>query len=443
MKAAADTQELAYVGPGTLMGNFMREYWLPMGMSTELKADGNPMRIKLLGEKLIAFRDSSGRVGVLDHHCPHRRASLFLGRNEEDGLRCIYHGWKFDVDGNCLDLPSVVSRHDDFKAKVKAKAYPVRERNGLIWVYMGPREELPPLPWLESNITAEEEFDLVFIQRDCNWLQTMEGDIDSSHLGFLHYGAMKPDNIPEGHPQQYTASGTQPDYRVRNASWGTSYGSFRLVQVDGQEKTYWRFSNYLFPFYTQYAGGQFGPYNELRIAVPLDDEHTMTIWIRQRNRPRGALVPLKDGTLLPGGKPEPDYLPNSTDWLGRWRLVANESNDWMIDRDMQRSGLSFSGIDNINLQDQAVAESMDAITQHHLELLGPGDLMISRTRRRILQAARDFASGAEPAPCVDSEAEFRGARSGFFVADSSQDWIDAYEERVRAAGGTVTTEAKQ
>ncbi|MDB5828560.1 MAG: putative rieske (2Fe-2S) domain protein, partial [Variovorax sp.] len=132
MKAETDSQELTRVGPGTVMGDFMRQYWIPAAKSNELAADGTPMRLMLLGEKLIAFRDSSGRVGVMDHQCPHRCASLVLGRNEQDGIRCIYHGWKFDVDGNCVDMPSVPPAQD-FKEKVKAKAYKALDRNGLVW----------------------------------------------------------------------------------------------------------------------------------------------------------------------------------------------------------------------------------------------------------------------------------------------------------------------
>ena len=127
------TEQLTRVGTGTVMGDLMRQYWIPALASKELVADGEPRRLVLLGEKLMAFRDSSGRAGVMDHRCPHRCASMFFGRNEEGGVRCAYHGWKFDVDGNCVDMPSVPAGQD-FKDKVKAKAYKVAERNGLIWV---------------------------------------------------------------------------------------------------------------------------------------------------------------------------------------------------------------------------------------------------------------------------------------------------------------------
>ncbi|MBC7727071.1 MAG: Rieske 2Fe-2S domain-containing protein, partial [Microbacteriaceae bacterium] len=162
------------------MGKFMREYWIPAAKSSEIANDGTPMRLQLLGEKLVAFRDSSGRAGVMDHQCPHRCASLVLGRNEENGLRCIYHGWKFDVDGNCIDMPSVPASQD-FKEKVKAKAYKTADRNGILWVYMGERKDPPPLPMVEATLLEEKDVDISFMMRSCNWMQALEGDIDTSH----------------------------------------------------------------------------------------------------------------------------------------------------------------------------------------------------------------------------------------------------------------------
>ncbi|HET6928523.1 MAG TPA: Rieske 2Fe-2S domain-containing protein, partial [Hyphomicrobiaceae bacterium] len=177
MAKASDGIELTRVGPGTVMGDLMRCYWIPALMSSELERDGAPVRLMLLGEKLIAFRDSDGRVGVMDHRCPHRCASLFLGRNEASGLRCIYHGWKFDVAGNCVDMPSIPP--PGFMQKVKAKAYKVIERAGLVWVYMGACAEPPQLPGFEIFDLPEDEINVSFIQRDCNYLQALEGEIDT------------------------------------------------------------------------------------------------------------------------------------------------------------------------------------------------------------------------------------------------------------------------
>src|ERR1700740_2934309 len=164
MTTERESRELTQVGPGTVMGDLMRRYWLPAAQSSELERDGAPIRLMLLGEKLIAFRDSAGRVGVMDHRCPHRCASLFLGRNEEGGIRCIYHGWKFDVSGKCLDMPNVPP-HQDFKHKLQAKAYLVVERAGVVWVYMGPRAEPPPLPAFEILDVPDDEVGVILIQR--------------------------------------------------------------------------------------------------------------------------------------------------------------------------------------------------------------------------------------------------------------------------------------
>lgn len=428
MKSTQDSHDLTHVGAGTVMGDFMRQYWIPAAQSSELEADGTPMRLMLLGEKLMAFRDSSGRVGVMDHRCPHRNASLVLGRNEEDGIRCVYHGWKFDVHGNCVDMPSVPA-HQDFKDKVRAGAYPATERNGIIWVYMGPRKEAPPLPMVEATLLDSDNVDIFFMQRDCNWVQALEGDIDTSHFGFLHVGHLDPANVPDGHPLAHTAGVRAPEYHVRDAPWGTTYGAYRGVKP---ETIYWRFANYMFPFWTQTPQGEFPRNIQARAWVPLDDQHTMMIFWRQRDPRAGTNLPLKDGKPLGGSRPRPDFLPTTTDWLGRYRVVANESNDWLIDREAQRTNRIYTGIDHIGLQDQAVTESMGAITDHSREHLGPGDVMIARTRHRALQTARAFRAGTS-APGVDDPELLMDARSGYFEMHQSVPWQDAYTSELERA----------
>ena len=207
--------ELTRVGPGTLMGEMMRQYWVPAAASGELSADSDPIRLVLLGERLIAFRDSDGVVGVMDHRCPHRCASLFLGRNEQGGIRCVYHGWKFSTDGTCVDMPNVAPE-DRFA--VKAKAYPAAERNGLIWVYLGSRAEPPPLPQVEANLLSAVT--IQFVQRDCNWLQAMEGDIDTSHFGFLHAGHITQDMLEPDSGLYHTVGNRAPKYHVTDTPWG-------------------------------------------------------------------------------------------------------------------------------------------------------------------------------------------------------------------------------
>src|SRR5438034_4494753 len=193
-----ENELLTRVGPGTPMGELMRQYWVPALASTELPAaDGGPVRVKLLCEELIAFRDSAGRAGLLGNHCAHRGASLFFGRNEEDGLRCVYHGWKYDVTGQCVDMPSEPPE-SNFKTRVRVTAYPCQERGGVIWTYMGPRTTPPPLPDIEPNMLREGAYTVGLTSRNCNWLQGLEGDIDTSHLQILHQGSQKPESARPG-----------------------------------------------------------------------------------------------------------------------------------------------------------------------------------------------------------------------------------------------------
>src|ERR1700736_1843062 len=185
MLSKVENEYLCRVGPGTPMGTLLRRFWMPSLLSTELPdPDCPPIRLTLLSEQLIAFRDSQGKVGLVANNCPHRGASLFFGRNEASGLRCVYHGWKFDVSGNCIDMPNEPAE-SDFRTKVKAVAYTCQERGGIVWTYMGPRAEPPPLPDLEANMV--EGATATAFQLESNWLQILEGDIDTTHVGFLHY----------------------------------------------------------------------------------------------------------------------------------------------------------------------------------------------------------------------------------------------------------------
>ena len=427
--------DLTRTGPGTVMGDFMRQYWIPALKSDELKADGDPMRLMLLGEKLVAFRDSGGRVGVMDQRCPHRCASLFLARNEQNGLRCIYHGWKFDIDGRCVDMPNVPA-DKDFKQRVKARAYKTHEANGLVWVYMGVQDNIPALPVIDAAYL--DDLELVFVQRDCNWMQALEGDIDTSHLGFLHLGSLDPEDIPKGHHLEYTITPRTPEFEVSETPCGTMYGAFK--QVD-ENNMYWRCAHFMFPFWTQTPAGAFRDNIQARAWVPIDDEHTMTIWLRKREL-RGSSRALKGGKTLPGSRPRPEFLPNDTGWLGRWRLLAQEKNDWLIDREAQRNNVIYSGIDNIGLQDQAVTESMGSITDHAWEHLGAGDKMVACTRLRAVEAARQFRESGVAPPGIDNPGLFLEARGGFFTAPLTLKWPEVYRlqmESVQRPEGLSTT----
>jgi phenylpropionate dioxygenase-like ring-hydroxylating dioxygenase large terminal subunit len=426
MTTAQESIELTRVGPGTAMGELMRCYWIPAALSSEVERDGPPRRFKLLGEKLIAFRDSAGRVGVMDHRCPHRCASLFLGRNEEGGLRCVYHGWKFDVAGNCTDMPSVPPIQD-FKEKVKAKAYPAVEKGGVIWVFMG-SGELPQLPAFEILDMPESELRVAFVMRSCNYLQAIEGELDTSHFGFLHAGHVDPDELDEESPLHYTVTSRHPQYHLTDAPWGTQYAGYREAKPG---KTYWRFANFLFPFWTQAPNGEFGSHMHARGWVPLDDEHTMYVyfwWQRGRSSMTLGTPTYKDGTPVGGTGRGNKLLANTTDWLGRFRMEANPDNDWMVDREAQRNNTIYTGIDGIHLQDQAICESMGPIVDHTFEHLAPSDIMITRTRRRLLRAARALRDEGLRPPGADDPDAYRRARSGYTITDSIADDAKAWQE---------------
>ena len=426
MTNAADSQLLTRVGPGTPMGAFMREYWIPAILSSELVADAPPTRVMLLGEKLIAFRDTQGQVGLMDHRCPHRCASLFFGRNEEGGVRCAYHGWKFATTGECLDMPNV-PEHQKFEQHVRAKAYPCVERNGIVWTYMGARAEPPPMPCFEAVLLGEAERNLFCVQRECNWLQGLEGDIDTSHFSFLHAGAVSFDEADPTNLGRYAMLNRAPEYHVADTDWGTMYAAYRPAEPD---TTYWRVAHYLFPFWTIPPDGAFSDHIIARAWVPMDDTHTMFFHVSWKKNTPG-LRKFKDGTPIPGVSIGNDYLPNTDDWHGRWRLKANASNDYMIDRETQKS-TSYSGIEGIHLQDQALTESMGEIVDHTFENLAGSDLMITRTRRRLLQAVRSAQHGVA-APGVDRPETYQGARGGDFLSPNTVGWLEAYGEQMRGS----------
>ena len=419
MLTAEENEMITRVGASTPMGKVMREHWMPAFMSSELDgSDSSPLRVRLLGENLIAFRSTSGKIGLLANNCPHRGASLYFGRNEEEGLRCIYHGWKFDTEGRCLDMPAEPPE-SDFKDKVRAVSYPTHERNGVVWAYMGPRSEPPPLPDLEPNMQEGETYIWTSL-RQCNWLQALEGDIDHAHVAFMHLGTVLPEDVEAGSFDYYTVRDRQPRYKVMDTEGGTSYGAYRPANDD---QYYWRMAHFLFPFYTFIPTGILGAQVLVQIWVPVDDEHTM-FWhiskpVDRDTAERTGSTTLVGSSNIAGSAGGPRFLPNTTGWLGRWRLADHFDNDYNIDREVQRSS-SFTGIDGVNLQDQAVTESMGSIADRTKENLGTGDLMIARTRRRMIRACLDMLEGTPPTT-VDKPELYR-TRSGGILLPRSVDW---------------------
>jgi phthalate 4,5-dioxygenase oxygenase subunit len=416
-----ENELLCRIGPGTLMGNLFREYWLPALLSSELPApDSDPVRVMLLGEKLIAFRDSSGQVGLLGHNCPHRGASLFFGRNEESGLRCVYHGWKFDVTGTCVDLPNEPA-DSDFKHKVKAVSYPTSERGGIIWAYMGPRAEPPPLPDLEANVLPDAV--VTVTEQPANWMQILEGHIDTLHAGFLHYGSIKAEDQPAGTFSEYQLRDRTAHFEVIDTDVGAAYGAYRQ---GGPGQTYWRIAQWMFPSYSISPPGVLGLGKRFAIEVPMDDYNTL-IWQASVGRGRPG------SGLNPSGATQLRMQPRSNGWFGRFRTQQNIDNDFLVDRDLQRTNSGpngYTGIVGIPPQDAAMTVSMGPLYDRSKEHLGTSDMMVIRVRRKLLAAARALAAGAA-APGVDSPEGYR-VRGGQILLPEGADWVESTRELRKA-----------
>ncbi len=407
-----ENQLLTRIGPGTGMGAVLRRYWLPFSESEALVADGPPRRVRLLGEDLVAFRDTGGRIGLLAQACPHRRASLFFGRNEEGGLRCVYHGWKFDADGRCVEMPTEPP-DSRLRLGIRAGGYPCREANGLVWAYLGPRrDDPPPLPALGWAEAPPERRSTLTYQRACNWVQALEGDVDTAHLGWLHArfgeGGDRHVAFHDGDGLRDVATrDTQPVLQVDDTAAGIAIGARRDYDAD---RYYWRITQFLMPVFTSVPA--IGEERRGKAWVPIDDEHTLVwefVW-RRDGAPAGR------ETRIPGS----GWREASEDPLSRGRFAAGSETDYGIDRARQRS-VNFSGLEESPpLQDAAVQESMGPIVDRSQEHLGTTDAGIVRVRQRLLEAARRLAEGIAPPGAADPHAYRSWGRQSVLPRDA--DW---------------------
>jgi phenylpropionate dioxygenase-like ring-hydroxylating dioxygenase large terminal subunit len=379
---------ISQTGPGTPMGNLMRRFWLPALLSSELpEPDCPPMRVRLLSEDLVAFRATDGRVGLLGAHCPHRGASLFFGRNEEHGLRCVYHGWKYDVTGQCVDMPSEPPE-STFKDRIRATAYPCVERAGVVWTYMGPPERRGPPPDFEWACVPESHIAVNKAIASCNYLQAMEGNFDSSHISYLHrrLSDLKPGSDPAdpGRPAlSFNARDRAPQYTVVETDYGLMLAARRNA---GEDSYYWRVSQWLLPVFDMIGHDPGSMPMSGHALVPMDDEHVWFWSIRWE-----GYRPLTDAERREHGEEaRVPVLPGSF-----WPR-ANASNDYLLDRAAQRTE-SFTGIPGIGNQDLAMTESMGGIVDRTQEHLGSSDAAIIQVRQALLRAARELEQGLEPA----------------------------------------------
>jgi phenylpropionate dioxygenase-like ring-hydroxylating dioxygenase large terminal subunit len=421
MLSQEDNEALCRIGPGTLMGKMFREYWLPVMKSDELpQPDCPPIRIKLLGEELIAFRATSGDVGLIQNACPHRGASLFFGRNEEEGLRCVYHGWKFDAEGNCVEMPSEPAE-SNFKTKVHATAYRTHERNGIIWGYMGSREVPPPLPELEANLYPESVTRISVLYRANNWMQGWEGEMDTIHSAFLHFGAARPEDAEPGTLQYYELKNRNGKFSVRDSEHGTSYSMYRVAEEDTY---YHRIGHMLFPFYAMVPPGTLGKKGPgFGAYVPMDDYNTLEWNVHVTQEP--VILPSRGiGSVVTAAGPDRTYIPNGTGWHERYNITQNFENDFMVDREAQSRWDSYTGIRGIRQQDMAMTESMGRIMDRAKEHLGTTDALIIQTRRKLLACARALEQHGVIPPGVDTP-EVYHQRSGGIILPRSADWWEA------------------
>lgn len=411
-------EELCRTGPGTLMGNLLRRYWIPALHAWEIaEPDGPPVRLQLLGEKLVAFRDSDGRIGIVDEFCAHRGVSLWFGRNEECGIRCPYHGWKYDVTGQCTDLPSE-PEESGLRQRIRLKAYPAIECGGVIWTYMGPPELQPAPPTLEwVEVPAERRYVSKRLQ-ESNYLQAMEGGINSSHVSFLHSGALHKDPLFKGSKgNEYNLADRMPHFEVAEYEGGLLIGARRNA---GDDRYYWRITPWIMPWYTiipPRAGHPLGAH----AWVPIDDE---TCWAWSINyHPKRALSSTERQAMEDGKGIHVKYLP------GTFIPEANKRNDYLMDRAGQKRGDTYSGVEGIAMQDASLQESMGPIQDRANEHLCSTDKGIVMARRMLLKAAETVRNGGAP-PALDPASQrvrsvsielpkaddFRtGARHGLFA----------------------------
>ncbi|MPZ47909.1 MAG: Rieske 2Fe-2S domain-containing protein [Dehalococcoidia bacterium] len=427
MLSAQDTQLLTRVGPGAPMGDLLRRYWNPALMSSELPApDCTPIRVKLLGENLVAFRDTSGRVGLIADRCPHRGASLFFGRNEDDGLRCVYHGWKYDVEGRCLDMPNE-PEESRFKDKFRHIAYPCVERAGMVWTYMGPLALKPPFPEYPWNLVPDDHVEVSKRVIQNNWMQSLEGGIDSSHVAYLHNegGGQRQIRNANSATQNLTRQDTAPRFELMEIPAGVLIAAQRNAPED---RYYWRINIFMLPFWTAPPGG-IGPATRLTAWEPMDD-FTLMRWNIYFN-PERPLTPEERAQCHQVGGVDlgnEEYLPPTTQPGGAFHGIRNEENDYMIDRELQRTQ-SFTGIVGIGTQDQAMTETMKTdnlgpILNRTLEHLGTSDSGVIAARRILLRAARKLRDENVAPPGTGDPSVFRYTAAGI-VLPRQESWVEA------------------
>jgi len=427
MLSAADNELLVRTGAGTPMGEYFRRYWLPVALSKEMPApDSPPIRVKAMGEDLVAFRDTNGRVGLVEPRCAHRGSSLFFGRNEECGLRCVHHGWKYDVEGKCVDMPNV-EPDAGMRGKISIKAYPTREFGELVWAYFGPREVMPELPQLEHGLLPASQRYVSKRLQHCNWAQSMDGALDTAHFSFLHIPAPKgASNASASIAADEKRIGwlrkdPMPRFTIVDHEVGFVVGGAR--KADGQD-LYWRITQFMLPTHSITPSAMPGEIYYGYTWVPVDDE---SCWIYVYGwHPDRAISKEERAKFDKGGYGQfaelgPGYVP-----------LRNRSNDYLIDREEQKH-VSFTGVRGIAEQDTLAQESQGLIADRTKEHLSATDVGVVHFRRLMLKEAKALRDGREPKAAQHPEA-YR-LRAGGAVLPGSLSFEETMQQRFGSATG--------
>jgi len=408
------SQTLTQTGAGTPMGNLMRRYWVPVVMSSEIaEADGPQVRVQIMGEKLLAFRDSEGLPGLISEFCSHRGVSLFFGRNEEKGIRCSYHGVKFDRLGNCVDVPSAPQMCE----KMKIVGYPCIERGGVVWAYMGPAEHRPAEPEVEwCTLPPSHVFVSKRWQRS-NYLQAMEGGIDTAHVSYVHSMDVTTDPMHRGvKALDYIKADGNVVFNIEKTEFGMTLLGRRMGEPDSY---YWRITQWLFPWYTLIP-----PFGDHALGghvwVPIDDHNCWAWSINYRPE-----APLGEEELH--HMHEGRGIHNEYEAPGSFIPKANSDNDYLIDRQAQKERRLYSGVAGIAAQDYSLQESMGPIQNHAEEKILPTDRGIVMARRMLYEAAIDLGKGATP-PALNATAQ--RVRAAGVLLDKAQDPVQWAKEHL-------------
>jgi phenylpropionate dioxygenase-like ring-hydroxylating dioxygenase large terminal subunit len=426
MLSTQDNELLTRVGPGTPMGELLRRYWSPALLVSELPVPGgDPVKVRLFGEDLVAFRDATGKVGLVQEACPHRGASLYFGRNEAGpdgtcGLRCAYHGWQFAADGSCIDMPSEPPT-STFKERVQARSYPTHESGGIVWTYLGPPAKQPPFRDFGTESLPPEKVAATKLHTTCNWVQAMEGNLDTSHISWLHQwdgvddipddGSDKPGYPTNAMSWKFWRHDRAPRLELEETWYGFKYVGLRQTP-NGHDHV--RMSAFCYPFNTVIASVPFSTQHGL--FVPVDDHNTWRYSFSTRDTPGLAEV---GGENLFALSPY-EFGPAE---VGRNGIIPRRytlENDFGIDREKQR-GVTYSGVAEFISQDFMVTETMGPIYDRTQEHLGTSDKAIIRMRRLLIAAAKRVAEGGD-APAVDGDLDYRSIRSAEKILGAGEDW---------------------